>query len=346
LKTVAKSLSEGMPEGRGDSPPDPSPAQRDAANTEASRPGRTSPSGMSTSLDGSTTTGMYASACILKLTRRLNRLRAEVLADTTPEALHQLRVTLRRLRTVLTLFGPALQLPKGVSADRLAEVARRTSRTRDLDVLGLLLRSELVPVLPDPEQHQLARALRRLRQERDQAFATLVAALQGRRLFTVLARLDHWSQHPRATVLGALPLRPWASEWLGPIRAGLFLEEGWFCQDPREDSLHALRKRLKVVRYALDALQPLLDAELLAWLEILKAAQEHLGEIHDLQVLTQAFQGEGTGAWTRQPLPTLQAALKESEQRHWQRWVDLRNTHTTALRRQAFSEALTRLSDV
>jgi inorganic triphosphatase YgiF len=55
--------------------------------------------------------GAYAFALIQRQTRRLGKLQSAVLADTDPESLHQLRVSLRRLRTALTLFTPALQLP-------------------------------------------------------------------------------------------------------------------------------------------------------------------------------------------------------------------------------------------
>ena len=85
---------------------------------------------------------------------------AEVLADDDPEALHQLPVALRRLRTALGQFGPALELPKGVTERRIAQVAERTGRCRDLDVLRLRLREQILPRLPSQEQAKLHGALR------------------------------------------------------------------------------------------------------------------------------------------------------------------------------------------
>ncbi|MFN9548504.1 MAG: CHAD domain-containing protein [Cyanobacteriota bacterium] len=292
---------------------------------------------------GAPITGDYACACIHTLTRRLGRLRAEVLVDRDPEPLHQLRVSLRRLRSVLKLFGPALSLPEGVSEARLADVARHTSLTRDLDVLALLLRSELAPALPDREQGPLKRALRQLGRDRKQGFATLVETLEGQRYLKLLARLRGWVREPRVTALGSLPLRPWAAEWLAPVCAGLFLEQGWLSEDPQDPSLHALRKRLKAVRYALDTLQPFLEPALLAWLDTFKAAQDHLGDIHDLQVMTQTLQREGKGAWRREPLPVLQLLLEQRAQGHWQRWLHLRDAHIAAPRRRAFHQALAQM---
>ena len=88
----------------------------------------------------SLTSGAFAQELIHRQIRRLGKLQAEVLADRDPEPLHQLRVSLRRLRTALLQFGPALELPESVSERRIAAVARRTSLCRDLDVLQLRLR--------------------------------------------------------------------------------------------------------------------------------------------------------------------------------------------------------------
>ena len=55
-----------------------------------------------------------------------------MLRDADREPLHQIRVNLRRLRTVLSVFGPALVLPRGVRAARIASLARCTGETRDL----------------------------------------------------------------------------------------------------------------------------------------------------------------------------------------------------------------------
>ena len=79
--------------------------------------------------------GAHAALLIQRQTRRLGKLQPDVLADQDPEPLHQVRVSLRRLRTVLQQFAPALVLPDTISDRRIAKVARHTGLTRDLDVL-------------------------------------------------------------------------------------------------------------------------------------------------------------------------------------------------------------------
>jgi CHAD domain-containing protein len=61
-----------------------------------------------------------------------------------------------------------------VSERRIAAVARRTSLCRDLDVLQLRMRDQLLPRLPNDEQRSLEGAMKRLTRDRTQAFGSLV----------------------------------------------------------------------------------------------------------------------------------------------------------------------------
>ena len=96
----------------------------------------------------SESSGAYARHRLEQLCERLRRLRPEVLDDRDPEPLHQYRVSLRRLRSLLIQFAPALLLPAKVTPSRIALLARATGATRDLDVLGLRLQHDLLPALP------------------------------------------------------------------------------------------------------------------------------------------------------------------------------------------------------
>jgi CHAD domain-containing protein len=266
--------------------------------------------------------GDHGRQLIQRQLRRLGKLRPVVLADNDPEPLHQLRVSLRRLRTALDQFALALELPAGVQARTIASVARRTGHCRDLDVLRLRLQVQLGPQLPANERRLLDRAIGRLERERAEAFASLVSALQAGRYRRLLERLHRWQQRPRFTPLGELPLVPWLVDWQAPFSAGLFLDPGWRTVDPADEGLHRLRKRIKAVRYALENLEQWCAPPLQRWLEELRQAQGHLGELHDLQVL------QGSFAASRRlralaTLPVLGAELDAQQQLHWQRWREL-----------------------
>lgn len=288
------------------------------------------------------TSGAFAQELIQLQIRRLGTLQAEVLADRDPEPLHQLRVSLRRLRTALGQFAPALELPESVSERRIASVARRSGLCRDLDVLGLRLREQLLPRLPDDEQRRLEGALKRLARDRGQAFATLVEALHSPRYLKLLERLHKWQKRPRFTPLGELPLLPWLVDWQAPFTAGLFLHPGWMVEDPAAEVLHGLRKRIKQARYSLESLERWCEPPLQAWLKDLRQAQDHLGELHDLQILNRSFVAS---EHLRKPsdLPVLQAELAAQQQLHWLRWRDLARRLHQDNHRQAIQSQLLQL---
>lgn len=283
------------------------------------------------------TSGGFAQGLIEHQIRRLATLQGQVDADDDPEPLHQLRVTLRRLRTALLQFGPALVLPEGVNVRRLAAVARRTSRCRDLDVLRLRFKTQLLPRLPKPERRVLSSALQRLERERSQAFDILVEELHSSRYRKLLQRLNNWQKQPRFTPLGELPLLPWLVEWQAPFQAGLFLHPGWRELDPAATALHGLRKRIKAARYGLDIVDVWCEPPLLAWIDDLRQAQDHLGELHDLQVLNHNL-SDSVNLRQRPRLPVLRAELEALQLQHWLRWRALaerlqRDEQRTALQR-------------
>lgn len=288
------------------------------------------------------TSGAFAHQLIQHQLRRLGKLQVEVRLDRDPEPLHQMRVSLRRLRTALRQFGPALDLPEGVNEDRIAGLARRTSQCRDLDVLRLRLRAQLLPRIPADEQHRLDRAVRRLDRERSEAMATLLEALHSSRQLRLLKRLSKWQRRPRFTPLGQLPLVPWLVEWQAPFSARLSLHPGWMELDPAARSLHGLRKRIKAARYSLDSLQPWCAPPLLAWIEDLRQAQEHLGELHDLQILNRRLSST-LRRNRRNALPVLQAVLTDEQRRHWWRWRELAQRLHSAETRDAIRRQLVEL---
>ncbi len=279
--------------------------------------------------------GAYAAELIQRQTRRLGKLQPEVLADEDPEPLHQLRVSLRRLRTALGQFGPALVLPDGISDRRIARVARRTGLCRDLDVLRQRLDHELIPALPEAERKALRPVLKQLSRDRRQAFEGLVEALRSGPYLKLLARLHRWQNEPRYTPLGELPLRPWLFEWQAQTAAGLFLHPGWFAPDPQAAVLHDLRKRIKGVRYALEHLEPFGGSTLAAWILDLKRAQDDLGDLHDLQVLGDALDDQLEGDLDT-ALPCLRLEIGRRSDELWREWQE----HGASLRSDPSRRAL------
>ncbi len=266
--------------------------------------------------------GEHALQLIQQQSRRLGRLHQDVLADNDPEPLHQFRVSLRRLRTALSQFAPALELPEGVSSARIAGLARRTGLTRDLDVLRQRLEEEILPRLPEEERRALRPALKRLRRERGQAFEAVKEALHSSRYLKLLARLGRWQAQPVFTPLGRQPLLPWLQEWHQPLSSALFLEPGWHAASAADDELHELRKRIKGVRYALEHLEEAMDPPARAWIAVLKRAQSILGDLHDWQVLEECLL-ERPGARAAEQLAVLRSGIEADRAERWRQWQEL-----------------------
>jgi len=290
-------------------------------------------------MDDDPTIGDLALGLIHQQVRRLGQLHHAVLADKDPEALHKLRISLRRLRTGLDVFAPALLLPEEIQASRLARVARRTGLTRDLDVFRQRLEDPWWPQLPEDEQQALAKGLARLKRDRRQAFDSMVEALNGGRYLKLLAQLNQWQAAPSYSLLGQQHLKPWLIDWICHLGHGLFLHNGWFVQDPAADDLHELRKRIKGLRYGLEPFIPFLPTTIIAWIEELKQAQALLGELHDLTVLEDSLL---THPLRRKasPIPILQGAISQRQQQHWQQWQALAGRLSSDANRQEMQRTI------
>ena len=272
----------------------------------------------------SESSGAYARHRLEQLCERLRRLRPKVLDDRDPEPLHQYRVSLRRLRSLLIQFAPALLLPAKVTPSRIALLARATGATRDLDVLGLRLQHDLLPALPEIQRHTCdVLLLRRLSERRRKAFALLEAELTASRHQRLLERLRAWCAQPRFTPLGQQPLQPWIREWTLSITGSCFLHSGWFAEEPDAADLHDLRKRLKAVRYGLELLQEPLGAAAALWLQRWRRAQACLGDLQDLAVQRQWLERELRGE-LREAASSLHNLLTTERQVAWQGWLELR----------------------
>lgn len=268
-----------------------------------------------------TSSGGHVVELIRQSSRKLVRLQPAVLADEDPEALHQMRVTMRRLRTCLRQFAPALQLPAAVTDRRIAKVARRLGMTRDLDVLRDRLDTRLLPQLPAVEAKALRPVFKQLRRERRLAYEQLQLVLQSGSYLELLAKLQRWLKAPQLTALGQAPLQDWLVEWQAPLLVSLFAHPGWFVEDLEGDleAVHDLRKQCKTARYALENLLPLTGPRCRSWAKRFQRFQDLLGDLNDLQVLQKAIDDQ-LPARLADSLPSLHGLLQHNAHQCWRQW--------------------------
>lgn len=228
----------------------------------------------------------------LRLEVRLLACQARLQAETDPEALHDLRTTVRRLRSLLR---PLRGLPGVVQLEMSAsQVGVLTTPLRDLEVLAAHL-----------EQHgHSALATRRLKQ----LAGSYERVADSTELSQLLMILDVFPRFLRASQREAL-LRGLRG------RIGSVLAKQWKAlhkalNDPGHDR-HEVRLLIKRVRYGAEA-YPELESIPAGLMNRLKDAQKALGEWHDAwQWLLQAEQQPDLQPCVEQ----WRATLKRSEKR-------------------------------
>lgn len=181
-------------------------------------------------------------------------------AGDDPEALHDLRVELRRLRAWLRLARDVVKTRKSTRR-RLKALGRSTSPMRDREVMLDLLKQ--VGETPD-----CAEVAERIAQLTDEHEPPVDASLE----FDVKPGLK-----PRAR-----SATPPFSEWFGEqLTLMLDLIRRDFSQG--RDGFHAARIQVKHLRYLVEPMhEPF--AEVDGLLKDLKAIQDRLGDLHDLLV--------------------------------------------------------------
>ncbi len=237
--------------------------------------------------------------------------RVEVGAD--PEAIHDFRVALRRLRAWLRAFRPYLSDTVGHGPERrLRTLSRLAGRARDLEVQ--------YQWLTGPRQRRFGparNAARWLAEEigREQARARrrLAEGLLAE-LPRITAKLTAQLQHyHRDTALGEPSSQPMAVAMAEALRDATETLTGTLQRVRRpgqEAEAHVARIAIKRLRYLLEAFgrNPRSAASIVLRLTVL---QHHLGELHDAQVLQHRLQGvraarkrRGSGALRGGPWPT------------------------------------------
>lgn len=209
------------------------------------------------------------------------------LAGEDIEGVHQVRVGLRRMRSALTVFAPAI--PRRVTrplAKELRRAAKALDRARDLDVYI----AETLSSVPKKK----ARKLRNLAMKhREETYTRLSKLLQGKRYAGLKHDLTRWldTKGWRAELSAAerkglqRKVTPFASRVLEQHRAQV-LEDGKAVDKLDSDELHQLRIDCKKLRYATEFFAPLYGERMKEFTQHLKALQDLLGTLHDTAVMT------------------------------------------------------------
>ncbi len=202
------------------------------------------------------------------------------------EMLHQMRIRLRILRSMLT-FGKDLMQEKDYQTanETLQEMGRAASLARDLEVLGESVKSV--------GETELDRLLQEIEEKRGQAYQEVHAFIRNGTATVLLTQFlscvqprDRWKQE--AWRQAAVEYRTETRDvWLNKLRK----KSEQFCLTDMERT-HRLRIQVKKLRYVLRATAEKVKCER-ALVKLLGELQDVLGHIHDRnqqrQMLTRIF---------------------------------------------------------
>ena len=197
-----------------------------------------------------------------------------LIAERDAEALHQLRVAVRRLRSALWLFRPAVRDSKLLGfGDRLRLFTRELGAARNIDVILATL------PLNDPARSHLEDDRRKL-------YTKIIRKLDSRNFRLFIFDIFTWVQAGKwhGSRKASEPLMPFAIKRLDRL---------WIRIERRADQLgklsdgerHKLRIDTKKIRYAIEFLaQPLQDLadDRSKFLVAAENIQDRLGELNDL----------------------------------------------------------------
>lgn len=226
----------------------------------------------------------------LRLLDQAEDARLRLREGSDPEALHDFRVAIRRLRSTLRSYAPQLEDSVGrKDGRRLRSLARNTSESRDREVQLEMLDE----IRTEDESEAGAIAWLRTRIEAMKAEADVrVRDVVEQRFPRIRKRLSERLSHYRGTVNGA---RPDARDpVVGEVAAGAVTVLGATLEArlagvrdvQQQAGAHRARIAGKRVRYALEPLRPEVPLAASA-VKRLKRLQDALGDMHDVHIFAQ-----------------------------------------------------------
>lgn len=235
------------------------------------------------------------------------------------DSVHQMRVALRRLRSVLATYRPLLDVERSEPLRaELKWLAALLGEVRDAEVLRSRLRRWAAKHGPGPTGVDALRAA--LAERQAQGRARLLPELGGDRYRALIAALAEglpWSEaDPGKKALRKRLRRSWR-RMAAAADAAAQTDDA----EERRRQLHEVRKKAKRVRYAAESLGAVFgkDAERLG--KAAKSVQSTLGDLNDAAVMIQTIgQVPGPDDAVREFLEAEEAAAEDAEGRFASVW--------------------------
>lgn len=287
----------------------------------------------------------YTYSAIEKHFKKTWKWEKSVKNDEDAEALHQMRVGMRRLRTTVTRFNSIVNFPKSANDKNIGKIARCLGSLRDLDVLKETLLTTYKPQLPKKERVILDLVIDTLEKQRVDAAADVKALFKSERYKSLKTGLKEWLEKPSYQPLANLTIQQALPDLLLPEVSSFLLHPGWLVGTKVEENkvvistdfdekkvdkqlltkaenLHDLRKLAKRLRYQMELFTNLYGEGYANYLAQVKNIQEVLGSMQDSVVLDEWLQDVLESKISKE-LPTLATLLTKNRYDLWQQWQSL-----------------------
>jgi CHAD domain-containing protein len=219
-----------------------------------------------------------------------------------PEAVHDMRVAMRRLRSALATFRPLLDRAVAEPLrEELKWVGGVLGEARDIEVIhGRLAEA----VAREPVELLLGPVVARIDADLGKAYREAhdrsVEAMGSDRYFALVDQLDALVADPPWTALAQEPAhevlpRRMRNDWKR-VRARVAAADAAPSADERDLRLHEVRKAAKRARYAAETLTPLYGGEAKRFAKAAKGIQSILGDHQDSVVTQQVLRRLGVQA--------------------------------------------------
>ena len=251
------------------------------ADGESRSPRRAVATSLSPDATTATAFRRIAMACLAQVSANAELLRVV----RRPEAVHQMRVGLRRLRAAVGVFKPLLaEAERERIETELKWLAHEADAARDLDVF---IRDVFHPTALTAPSSDLAPLGRHLLTTRGQAYDRVLAAIASPRYALLMLETTAWTE---TAALPDEPVAPFASEALGRLHHQVEKR----APDLDAEARHHLRIRAKRLRYAAEFFADLFPARRrrARYLKALERLQDTLGALNDLAVARDRIPGE------------------------------------------------------
>ncbi len=225
-----------------------------------------------------------------------------VIDDIDVEYLHDYRIALRKIRSVISLF-------KGVYSDKQTEKLKQrfsdlmapTGRLRDLDVY-LLEREFFFDLLPESLHGGLERMFEMFAAERGQALQKLSKHLKSKGYEAEITKLIHLFDTPKKLHAGPeadAPAHDFASALIWKRYRKICKIAAGIDDQTEDEEVHELRIQCKKLRYLMEFFAPAFPKDdFKSLIKPLKKLQDNLGLFNDYSVQQESLKDflEGLGA--------------------------------------------------